>query len=490
MRIFFITAFLFAMGFGRGGPQLASGQSSTDERPNIVIFLVDDLGWKDIGSFGSSFYETPNIDALAAEGMSFQQAYAASPVCSPTRASIMAGKNPARMNTTDWFGAPQPENVQNHWTRNKPLKPASYTPYLPLEEKTIAEALKEHGYTTFFAGKWHLGDEEKYWPKNHGFDINKGGFSSGAPRSYFAPYSNPRLKDGPNGEHLPHRLAQETASFIKKHQDQPFLAYLSFYSVHNPKQAHLDLINKYKEKKSELGLVNKWGKEGARKVRLVQTDPVYAGMVDAMDQAVGTVMQQLRDLGIEENTIVIFFSDNGGLSTSEGHPTSNMPLRAGKGWMYEGGIREPMIVKWPGVTKPGSSTLEPVISMDLYPTILESAGLPLEPRQHVDGESLLPLLKGRPMDRGPLYFHYPHYGNQGGSPASAIRKGNYKLIEFYEDKPVELYNIARDISENNNLAPENPTLVNELQGMLDDWKRSVDAQLPTENGKNQNNNNK
>ncbi|SMO44018.1 Arylsulfatase A [Fodinibius sediminis] len=466
-------------------PGVMTAQPEKNDRPNIVFFLVDDLGWKDIGSFGSTFYETPNIDALAAEGMSFLQAYAASPVCSPTRASIMAGKNPGRMNTTDWFGAPQPDRVEGHWTQDKPLLPARYQPYLPLEEETIAEALKQHGYRTFFAGKWHLGREEKYWPENQGFDVNKGGYHKGQPNNYFSPYDNPRLSDGPNGEHLPDRLAAETVDFIKKSGDAPFFAYLSFYSVHNPQQARKDLIDKYKEKKEELGLEEKWGQEGDRKVRLIQESAVYAGMVEAMDQAVGKVIRSIREREIEENTIVIFFSDNGGLSTSEGHPTSNRPLRAGKGWMYEGGIREPMIIKWPGVTTPGAATQEPVVSMDFYPTILEAAGLPLQPEQHRDGKSLVPLLQGKRMDRGPLYFHYPHYGNQGGSPSSAIRRGDYKLIEFYEDGHTELYNISDDMAEQSNLVDEKPELVRELKQRLDRWKSSVGARLPSENSRDE-----
>lgn len=456
--------------------------SAPDEKPNFVFILVDDLGWKDVGSFGSTFYETPNIDALAAEGISFLQAYAASPVCSPTRASIMAGKNPGRMNTTDWFGAPQPDEVQNHWTRNKPLLPAPYIERLPLEEVTIAEALKNAGYTTYFAGKWHLGPTETYWPENQGFDVNVGGHDKGSPPGgYFGPYNNPRLEAESEGEHLPNRLAEETVQFIQDHKNQPFFAYLSFYSVHNPQQTLYTLEEKYGEKQKRLGLENSWGREGERRVRQVQNDSVYAGMVESMDRAVGKVMGTVRQLGLEENTIVIFMSDNGGLSTSEGHPTSNLPLRAGKGWMYEGGIREPMIIKWPGVTIPGSASNEPVISMDFYPTILEMAGLPLRPNQHVDGQSLVPILQGEQMDRGRLFWHYPHYGNQGGSPSSAIRRGNYKLIEFYEDDRVELYNIAEDIGEKFNLADQMPEKAREMRQELEQWKQEVNARLPEPN---------
>ncbi|MDR8390367.1 sulfatase [Aliifodinibius sp. S!AR15-10] len=472
------VCFLFLLGF------TLKSITATDpgDKPNIIFFLVDDLGWKDIGSFGSTFYETPNIDALAARGMSFLQAYAASPVCSPTRASIMTGKNPGRMNTTDWFGAPQPDEVQDHWTRDKPLVPASYVEHLPLEEITIAEALKADGYSTFFAGKWHLGPSEKYWPENQGFDINVGGHDRGSPPGgYFEPYDNPRLDAKSEGEHLPMRLADETSRFIREHEQEPFFAYLSFYSVHNPQQAPYLLVEKYGEKQKRLALENSWGEEGARKVRLVQNDSVYAGMVESMDRAVGKVMNTVRSLGLEENTIVIFMSDNGGLSTSEGHPTSNMPLRGGKGWMYEGGIREPMIITWPGVTTPGSATREPVISMDFYPTMLEIAGISLKPDQHVDGKSLVPLLKGEQMERGPLYWHYPHYGNQGGSPSSAIRKGQYKLIEFYEDGRLELYNIAEDIGEQENLVERMPGKTEQLHQELKQWKEEVGARTPAPN---------
>lgn len=456
----------------------AGPKEDNPDRPNFVFILVDDLGWKDVGSFGSTFYETPNIDALAAKGMSFLQAYAASPVCSPTRASIMTGKNPARMATTDWFGAPQPDEVQNHWTRDKPLLPASYTDHLPLEEQTIAETLKKHGYATFFAGKWHLGSGEEYWPEHQGFDVNKGGHDRGSPPGgYYSPYENPRLEDGPEGENLPHRLAEETIRFMEAHKDQPFLAYLSFYSVHTPLMTTEALEQKYEQKREQLGLEDEWAQEGERDVRLVQEHAVYAGMVEAMDQAVGKVMRSVRELGLEEDTIVIFFSDNGGLSTSEGHPTSNMPLRAGKGWVYEGGIREPMIIKWPGAAKPGSATTEPVISMDFYPTMLEMAGIEPMPEQHMDGKSLVPLLKGEQMIRGPLYWHYPHYGNQGGSPSSAVRKGNYKLIEFHRDNRTELYNLTRDIGERHNLAREKPELATELRQMLHNWRDSVNARM-------------
>lgn len=453
--------------------------------PNFVFILADDLGWTDLGCYGSTFYETSNLDRLAATGMKFTQGYAACPVCSPTRASIMTGKYPASIDNTDWFGAPQPDSVQNHWTRHKPLLPAPYKEYMDLDEKTIAEAMKEAGYHTFFAGKWHLGPNEAYWPEHQGFDVNKGGWSRGGPYGpgkYFVPYGNPRLEDGPEGEHLPDRLASETNQFIEEHQNEPFFAYLSFYSVHTPLMAREDLEAKYQQKKETLGLEDQWGTEGEREVRLVQSHPVYAGMVEAMDQAVGKVLDKLEELGLAENTIIFFMSDNGGLSTSEGHPTSNLPLRAGKGWLYEGGIREPWIVRWPDVTDPGSTTDVPVVSTDFYPTILEMAGLPLQKEQHTDGISFVPVLKNEgAFDRGTMYWHYPHYGNQGGSPGSAIREGNWKLIHWYEDERVELYDLGKDMEEKNNLAASEPAKVQELQEKLDTWLESVNAKMPSPN---------
>ena len=446
------------------------------KKPNFVFFLIDDLGWRDVGCFGSTFYETPNIDRLARDGMRFTDAYAACPVCSPTRASIMTGKYPARLHLTDFL-------VGRRWPKDSPIVPIpDWQKFLPLEEVTIAEALKESGYATFFAGKWHLG-LEGFWPEDQGFDVNKGGIDRGGPyggKKYFSPYGNPRLEDGPPGEHLPLRLGRETADFIEAHKDGPLLAYLSFYSVHTPLMTTKELGAKY-EAKQKNAPATAWGQEGERKVRLVQNHAVYAGMVEAMDTAVGIVLDRLDRLGLAENTAVFFMSDNGGLSTSEGHPTANVPLRAGKGWLYEGGVREPMIVRAPGVTRPGSACTEPVISTDFYPTMLELAGLPLRPNQHVDGVSFVSLLEGRKMTRGPIYWHYPHYGNQGGAPGGAVRDGDWKLIEWYEDGRLELFNLRDDLGEANDLATAMPEKARELQKMLADWRRTVGAQMPTPN---------
>ena len=449
-------------------------------RPNFVFFLVDDLGWSDLGCYGSSFYETPSVDRLAASGERFTDAYAACPVCSPTRASIMAGKYPARLNTTDFFGASQPDG----WRRNTRLLPAAYAERLPHEEVTIAEALKEANYATFFAGKWHLGPEG-FWPQDQGFDVNRGGITRGGPYGggrYFSPYGNPRLEDGPQGEHLPDRLAREAVQFIEEREGEPFLVYLSFYSVHTPLMSREDLKEKYQAKKREAGLAASWGEEHARKVRLVQEHAVYAGMVEAMDEAVGKLLDALDRLGLADNTVVFFMSDNGGLSTSEGHPTSNLPLRAGKGWLYEGGIREPMLVRWPGVTEPGSVCSVPVISTDFYPTMLEMAGLPPRPKQHVDGVSLAPLLRERKVpERDAIFWHYPHYGNQGGAPGGAIRSGDWKLIEWYETGRLELFNLEDDPGEQHDLAGRHPEKAEELRARLAAWRTATDARMPGEN---------
>ncbi|MCK4292712.1 MAG: sulfatase [Planctomycetes bacterium] len=456
----------------QAGPEKAARRGA--KMPNFVFFLVDDMGWKDAVCYGSSFYETPNIDRLGRGGMRFTDAYAACPVCSPTRASIMSGKYPARLNLTDYLVG----------RRRGKLNPAKYIHQLPLEEVTIAETLKEAGYATFFAGKWHMGGEG-FWPEDQGFDVNKGGCERGGPyggKKYFSPYGNPRLADGPEGEHLPDRLASETAAFIESHKDEQFLTYLSFYSVHTPLMARPDLKRKYEAKAKSVQAGEIWGQEGSRKVRLVQDHAVYAGMIEAMDQAVGKVLDALDRLNLANDTVVILMSDNGGLSTSEGHPTSNLPLRAGKGWLYEGGIREPMIIRWPGVVKPGSMCSEPVTSTDFYPTMLDLAGLRQKPKQHIDGVSIVPLLKGaKSLGRKAIFWHYPHYGNQGGSPGGAMRAGDYKLIEFYEDNRVELYNLKADIGEKNNLADKMPGKAAELLKMLKAWRKDVDAQMPTPN---------
>ncbi|QDT38291.1 sulfatase [Stratiformator vulcanicus] len=461
-------------------PTLAAIAEETKAK-NVVFFLVDDLGWTDLGCYGSTFYETPNIDRLAATGMKFTNAYAACPVCSPTRASILTGKYPQRVGITTFIN-PAGNNQPENWKRDTKMLPAPYADRLPHAEITLAEALREEGYATFFAGKWHLG-AEGFFPEDQGFDVNKGGVESGGPyrgKKYFSPYGNPRLEDGPPGEHLPARLAEETATFIAENSERPFLAYLSFYSVHTPLMGRADLVAKYKEKRKELNVDGElWGRVGSRRWRQVQEHAVYAAMVDAMDQAVGRVLDELERQGLADETLVILTSDNGGLSTSEGHPTTNLPLKAGKGWMYEGGIREPLLVRWPGVTEGGSVSDAVVTSPDFYPTILDIVDLPARAEQHVDGVSFVPALEGSSFERGPIYWHFPHYGNQGGSPAGAVRDGNWKLIEFYENDHVELYDLAKDVGETNDLAKTEPKRVSRMLSRLREFREKTNSKMPT-----------
>lgn len=454
--------------------------AATARPPNIVFFLADDLGQRDLGAYGSTFYETPNLDRLAKEGAKFTDAYAACPVCSPTRASILTGQWPQRTGITDYIGAPMTPDA---WKRNTKSLPAPYADRLALTAPTVAKALKAAGYATFFAGKWHLGPEG-YWPENQGFDVNMGGHDRGGPyggKRYFSPYGNPRLTDGPDGEHLPDRLATEAVKFIQAKRDEPFLVYFPFYSVHTPLMARPDLQKKYEEKRARLGLKAEWAREHERDVRLVQEHAVYAGMIDAMDQAVGKVLAGLEAAGLKDNTIVIFTSDNGGLSTSEGWPTSNLPLRGGKGWIYEGGIREPLIIRWPGVTTAGSVITTPVSSPDFFPTFLEAAGAKPARGQVMDGRSLVGALKGAAQPERALFWHYPHYGNQGGAPAAAVRRGDWKLIEWQEDGRVELFNLAADLSEKNDLAAREPQRVAKLKAELHAWQKDVGAKFPISN---------
>lgn len=457
-----------------GGVEQQAAVFKPKKKPNLVFILIDDLGWADVGCYGSSFYETPNIDKLAREGMRFTNGYAAAPVCSPTRASIMTGKYPARVKLTNFLRG----------DRRGKLNPADYAHQLALEEVTIAEALKEAGYVTCIVGKWHLGGQP-YWPEQQGFDVNIGGTNSGAPKSYFWPQwqGNPPIEGHPD-EYLTDRLTDESLKFLEANKNRPFLLYLSHHAVHLPLQAKKDLVEKYQAKAARLPAAKTppFVPEGRNQAKQVQDHPVFAAMVESMDESVGRVTRKLEELGIADNTIVIFTSDNGGTSTAEGHPTSNVPLRAGKGWLYEGGIREPMIIKWPGMVRPGSICNEPVTSTDFYPTMLEMAGLPLKPKQHIDGVSIVPLLTGKKsLDRKAIFWHYPHYSNQGGSPCGAVRAGDYKLIEFYEDNHLELYNIREDISEKTNIAGQIPHKTIELHEMLKGWRKEVDAQMPTPN---------
>jgi len=457
-------------------------RSLAQNKKNVVLFLVDDLGWSDVGAYGSSFYETPNIDQLATESIKFMNAYAAAPVCSPSRASLMTGKYPAAMRTTDWFGAPQPENARKlKFFASKALLPAPYTEFLPLEEKTIAEAFKAAGYKTMIAGKWHLGEDPKYYPENQGFDVNKGGYLKGHPDSYFSPYNNPKLTDGSPGEYLGDRLEKEATSFIEANKQQPFFMYFPFYEVHTPLQAKDSLIKKYRAKRARLGLNDALEKNGNLTFRNNQSLPVYAAMVETMDAIVGNVLRKIREAGLEENTIVIFTSDNGGLSTAEGSPTSNAPLRAGKGWLYEGGIRVPLLIKSRGQVNAGIVNNTLSITNDIYPTLLSMCDLPLLPRQHTGGVDLSPLFKGGALRRNTLYWHYPHYGNQGGFPGSAVRMGKWKLIENFEANKIELYNLEADISEKNDLSGQEKAITRKMLKKLREWRTKNHALMPIPN---------
>ena len=449
-------------------------------QPNFVFILVDDLGWMDTGCYGSPLYDTPNIDRLAREGMRFTDAYAACPVCSPTRASIMTGKYPARVGITDWIPGFKTSN-----TDVDPLLTPEDRHELPFEEVTVAEALKSAGYATFFAGKWHLGTEP-FLPDRQGFDTNVGGNHTGQPKGgYFSPYDNPQLPDGSEGEYLTDRLGDECLSFLETRDEVPFLLYLSFYTVHTPIQPKEEYRAEYEGKLADMAASDspRFGSEGGMRVRLMQDDPSYAGMVKSMDENVGRLLDALDRLGLADDTVVIFMSDNGGLSTVPWEaPTSNVPLRAGKGWLYEGGIREPMIVRWPGRVRPGTICDTPVTSTDFYPTMLEMAGLPPRPEQHADGVSLVPLLTGDGgIEREAIYWHFPHYHGSGSKPGGAVRAGDWKLIEFFEDGRLELYNLGEDLSETRNLAGSHPEKAIELKELLDSWRTEVGAKMPWPN---------
>ena len=447
------------------------------KQTNFLFFLVDDMGWADIGANGSTFHETPHIDRLAKSGMRFTQGYAAGSVCSPTRASIMTGKHPVRVDITDWIPG------QSNRPTNPLLHPEDRHS-LPLKEVTLAEALKQHGYQTFFAGKWHLGKEGE-WPTDQGFDINIGGHHKGSPPGgYYAPWTNPALKAKHKGEYLTERLTAESAKFLdSRDKAKPFLLYLSYYNIHTPIQPYKKRIDHYKSKaeKSFTG-PTPFEVEHDGKTRMRQDNPALASMVAAVDDSVGALLDKLEELKLDDNTVVIFFSDNGGLSTlGRIGPGCNVPLRAGKGWLYEGGIREPTLIRAPGVTQPGSVSNKPMISMDFFPTMLDLAGLPLQPKLHVDGRSLLSQLKGNDSGQRTLHWHYPHYHGSSWKPGASIRDGDWKLIEFYHYKNFELYNLAKDPGERTNLAKRNPSKAAELRAKLSAWQKQMKAKMPMSN---------
>lgn len=449
-------------------------------RPNIVLILVDDLGWRDLGCYGSTFYETPRIDDLASSGLLYRNAYASAPVCSPARASIMSGKYPARVGVTQYIGG---HSVGA-------LSDVPYFGELPKNEFSLARALSAGGYDTWHVGKWHLGPRA-CWPDEHGFDINIGGCEMGSPSTYFSPYSISTLEDGPAGEYLTDRLTDEAVSLISGSGDRPFFLNLWHYAVHIPIEVPLDLHSKYSKKAESLGLsgdeilpgeeMPTWHLDGERvKRRLVQSDAGYAAMVENLDSNVGRIVDALEARGKLADTVIVLTSDNGGLATAEGSPTTNAPLAEGKGWMKDGGVRVPLVVSWPGRVNSGV-TDSVTTSPDLYPTLLEVAGLPARPLQHVDGKDISKEWLGEATDRGPVYWHYPHYSNQGGRPGAAVRDGALKLIRYYETGEQELYDLSQDEGETEDLSVSRASEVVRLGGMLDEWIASVGALLPKPN---------
>jgi arylsulfatase A-like enzyme len=452
---------------------------AANKRPNILFILADDLGARDLGNEGSTYYESPNIDRIANMGIKFTRGYATCQVCSPSRASILTGKYPVNTGITTWIG----DRSGQAWrktNRQDSHLPPDYDHALRACEVTLAEVLCDAGYQTFFAGKWHLGSKGS-WPEDHGFMINKGGWDKGSPiGGYFAPYINPNLEQGPNGESLPIRLGRENAAFIEDNKDKPFLAYLSFYSVHAPIQTTLSLWKKYRDKAVAAGLAKeRFIFDRRLSVRQVQDCPIYAGMIESMDTAVGIVLRKLEEHGLIDNTIICFTSDNGGVSSGDAFSTSNLPLRGGKGRQWEGGIREPYYIYEPGVTKAGSLTDIPASGIDWYPTLLDLAGVSVPAEQVVDGVSLVPVLKGGTIKERPLFWHYPHYGNQGGEPSSIILEGDWKLIYYHEDNHYELYNITNDIGEQENLVITQPVRGKAMQAKLRQWLSTTNAKFPT-----------
>jgi len=440
--------------------------------PNIVLVLADDLGWTDLGCAGSRFYETPNIDRLAREGMRFTAAYTNGPNCAPTRACLMSGKYGPRHGVF---------TVGDPWRgprKARRLIPVENNTTLALKEVTVAEALQPTGYVSAHVGKWHLGGPG-HLPTDQGFALNVGGSAAGSPAGgYFLP-NRMKLPGAKRGEYLTDHLTDRALEFIEANQQRPFFLYQAYHSVHTPIQSKPEYKKKYAEKPVPAGSGH--------------DNPAYAGMIQSLDEGVGRILAKLDELGIAENTVVIFFSDNGGVGgygragVKASEITDNAPLRGGKGMLYEGGVRVPLVVRWPGVVEPGSTCDVPVISLDLYPTILEIAGTPGDPEQRLDGKSIVPLLKGgSPWQREALFWHFPAYLQGRGAsdrttPAGAVRAGDFKLIEFFEDGRLELYNLAKDLGEEHNLAEELPEKTRELHGMLVQWREEVKAPMPREN---------
>jgi arylsulfatase A-like enzyme len=471
--------------------------SKAEQRPNVLLLFADDLGWTDLGCYGSSFYETPHLDQLAKDGMLFTNAYAACPVSSPTRVSLQTGRYPVRTGVTDWIkGRYHQPDKREEMQKIAPVLPPDNVFNMPLEEVTIAEVLNNEGYQTAFIGKWHCAEDSIYFPQYQGYDINIGGCGKGGPgpNGYFVPYNNPYIKDGPEGEYLTDRLGDECVKVLNQFKDKPFFINFCFYQVHTPLIGKPDKVRYYEKKAKMMGLdtVRTYDENPAWKAkqpfqsksyreRLVQSHAVYAAMVSSMDDNVGKVIAELKRLGLYDNTIIIFSADNGGLSTAEGSPTCNYPLRGGKGHLYEGGIREPLIVTWKNKIAGNSVSDCQVTTVDYFPTILELAGVKIPEELTIDGISIKPALTGKSQQRGAMYWHYPHYPNQGSRPGGVIRDGDYKLIEFYDTGEKELYNLKEDIGETTNLAKKKPQTVQELGNKLNHWRVTTGAKMPVRN---------
>jgi len=440
-------------------------------QPNIILIVVDDMGWSDLGCYGNDFHETPNIDRLAESGIRFTNAYATCPVCSPTRASILTGKYPVNVDITDWIPGRQ---FNRGLEIDKKLKVPEFSHELRLSEVTLAEKLKQAGYLTAHIGKWHLGGEG-YLPLDQGFDLNIAGSQWGSPPSYFYPYGDPEgrhvphlQEGGEEGEYLTDRLVSEAISFVSDHVDKPFFLYLPFYTVHIPIQGKPEIVRKYEEKATMI--TSRW------------KNPEYAAMVESLDENVGKLISKLKELNIDDNTFIILTSDNGGLSVFEGKntpATTNYPLKAGKGYLYEGGIREPLIIWNPDLIRDGNVSDIPVTATDIFPTLLDLVGLP---PGNLDGVSLIPVIRGQNLiPERVIYWHYPHYSNQGGTPAGAVRKGKFKLIEFFDDGHLELYDLEKDISETTDIKEKYPGIVRELHTLLKDWQVRTHAKMTEPN---------
>jgi arylsulfatase A-like enzyme len=439
-------------------------ESASSRKPNIVLILIDDLGYRDVGPTGRGDIDTPHIDQLAREGMTWTNAYSASPVCSPTRAALMSGKSPARVHFSGHITA---IGRHRHPADSRIIPPDDLMD-LPHEEISLAEVVKPSGYRSISLGKWHIG-REGFWPESQGFDVNVGGWTHGSPPSHFYPYRNdsdwnasiPTLAEGKRGEYLTDRLTDETISFMQESKDQPFLVYLSHYAVHTPLQAPEDLVRKYE---------NRFGKDGP-------VDPTYAAMVEAVDNGVGRIMAALRSLDLEQSTMVIFASDNG----ADARYTDNRPFREGKGHLYEGGIRVPLIIRWPGHIVPGTLSDTLTTSEDLFSTISDVVPDALK-GTGLDGISLVPDFSHDFEDRArTLYWYYPHYSPHKNAPGAAIREGNLKLIESYDPVFIELYDLSSDPGETRNIADDFPAAANRLQEKLNRHLVESGTIMPTPN---------